>query len=52
MRAVKTEMDNGTQSFMVSSKLDLTPWEGIRGFNKRKFKLLVDRVAAYHAIGK
>jgi glyoxylase-like metal-dependent hydrolase (beta-lactamase superfamily II) len=52
MRAVKAEMDNGTQSFMVSSKLDLTPWEGIRGYNKRKFKQLVDRVAAYYAIGK
>jgi glyoxylase-like metal-dependent hydrolase (beta-lactamase superfamily II) len=52
MLAVKTEMDNGTQSFMVSSKLDLTPWENIRGYNKRKFKQLVDRVAAYYAIGQ
>jgi glyoxylase-like metal-dependent hydrolase (beta-lactamase superfamily II) len=52
MLAVKTEMDNGTQSFMVSSKLDLTPWEHIRGYNKRKFKQLVARIAAYYAIGK
>jgi glyoxylase-like metal-dependent hydrolase (beta-lactamase superfamily II) len=52
MTAVKEEMDGGTESFMVSSRLDLTPWENIRGFNKRKFKQLVDRVAAYYAIGK
>jgi len=52
MNAVKTEMDSGTQSFMVSSRLDLSPWENIRGFNKRKFKQLVDRIAAYYAIGK
>jgi len=52
MDAVKTEMDSGTQSFMVSSRLDLSPWENIRGYNKRKFKQLVDRIAAYYAIGK
>lgn len=52
MAAVKTEMDSGTESYMVSSRLDLSPWENIRGFNKRKFKQLVDRVAAYYAIGK
>ncbi len=52
MSAVKAEMDGGTQSFMVSSRLDLSPWENVRGFNKRKFKQLVDRVAAYYAIGK
>ena len=52
MSAVKAEMDSGTQSFMVSSRLDLSPWENIRGFNKRKFRQLVDRVAAYYAIGK
>jgi hypothetical protein len=45
-------MDSGTQSFMVSSRLDLSPWANVRGFNKRKFKQLVDRVAAYYAIGK
>jgi len=52
MSAVKAEMDSGTQSFMVASRLDLSPWENIRGFNKRKFKQLADRVAAYYAIGK
>jgi len=52
MSAVKAEMDSGTQSFMVSSRLDLTPWKNVRGFNKRKFKQLVDRIAAYYAIGK
>jgi glyoxylase-like metal-dependent hydrolase (beta-lactamase superfamily II) len=52
MRAVKSEMDSGTESFMVSAKLDPTPWEHIRGYNKRKFKQLVDRIAAYYAIGK
>lgn len=52
MAAVKTEMDNGTESFMVSSRLDLSPWQNIRGFNKRKFKQLIDRIAAYYAIGR
>ncbi len=52
MAAVKAEMANGTESFMVSSRLDLTPWQNIRGFNKRKFKQLVDRIAAYYAIGR
>ena len=52
MSAVKTEMDSGTESFMVSSRMDLSPWADTRGFNKRKFKQLVDRVAAYYAIGK
>lgn len=52
MAAVKAEMDSGTESFMVSSRLDTTPWEGIRGYNKRKFKQLIDRIAAYYAIGK
>jgi len=52
MAAVKAEMDSGTESFMVSSRLDLTPWQNIRGFNKRKFKQLIDRIAAYYAIGR
>lgn len=52
MGAVKAEMDRGTPSFLVSGRLDLSPWEDIRGFQKRKFKILVDRVAAYYAIGR
>jgi len=52
MKAVKTEMDAGTESFMVSNKMDLSPWQNIRGFNKRKFKQLVNRIASYYAIGK
>jgi len=52
MQAVKAEMDSGTPSFMVANRLDLSPWEDIRGFQKRKFKILVDRVAAYYAIGR
>jgi glyoxylase-like metal-dependent hydrolase (beta-lactamase superfamily II) len=52
MTAVKTEMDRGTESYLVSSRLDTTPWEGVRGYNKRKFRQLVDRIAAYYAIGK
>jgi glyoxylase-like metal-dependent hydrolase (beta-lactamase superfamily II) len=52
MRAVKAEMDSGTDSFLVSGRLDLSPWEGIPGFQKRKFRILVDRVAAYYAIGR
>jgi glyoxylase-like metal-dependent hydrolase (beta-lactamase superfamily II) len=52
MAAVKAEMDNGTESFMVSGRMDLSPWEDTRGYNKRKFKQLVDRIAAYYAIGK
>jgi glyoxylase-like metal-dependent hydrolase (beta-lactamase superfamily II) len=51
-KAVEAEMAAGTESYLVSSQLDLSPWEDIRGFNKRKFKILVDRVAAYYAIGK
>ena len=52
MAAVKAEMDSGTESFMVSSRLDTTPWQDVRGYNKRKFRQLVDRIAAYYAIGK
>lgn len=52
MGAVEAEMASGTESFMVANRLDLSPWEGIRGYNKRKFKQLVDRIAAYYAIGK
>ncbi len=52
MAAVKAEMDNGTESFMVSARLDVSPWQDIPGFNKRKFKQLIDRVAAYYAIGR
>lgn len=52
LQAVKAEMDAGTPSFLVSSRLDLTPWQDIQGFQARKFKILVDRVAAYHAIGR
>lgn len=52
MQAVKAEMDRGTESYLVSNRLDLSPWENIRGFNKRKFKQLVDRIAAYYSIGK
>jgi glyoxylase-like metal-dependent hydrolase (beta-lactamase superfamily II) len=52
MRAVKAELDSGTESYLVSSRMDLTPWQSTRGFNKRKFKQLIDRVAAYYAIGK
>ena len=51
-KAVRAEMDAGTESYMVSGRLDLTPWEDIRGFNKHKFRLTVDRIAAYYAIGK
>lgn len=52
MAAVEQEMESGTESFMVSSRLDLSPWQNIPGFNKRKFKQLIDRVAAYYAIGR
>ncbi len=50
--AVKAEMDAGTESFLVSNRLDLSPWEDTPGFQRRKFKQLVDRIAAYHAIGR
>jgi glyoxylase-like metal-dependent hydrolase (beta-lactamase superfamily II) len=52
MAAVKAEMDSGTESYMVASRMDLSPWENVRGFNKAKFKQLIDRIAAYYAIGK
>jgi len=52
LAAVKAELDQGTESFMVSGRLDTTPWENIRGFNKRKFKQLADRTASYYAIGR
>jgi glyoxylase-like metal-dependent hydrolase (beta-lactamase superfamily II) len=51
-KAVQAQMDAGTESYLVSGKVDLSPWENIRGFNKRKFKILIDRIAAYYAIGK
>jgi hypothetical protein len=52
MMAVKAEMDSGTESFMVANRLDPAPWEKLPGYNRNKFKQLVDRVAAYYAIGK
>ena len=52
MAAVKAEMDNGSESFMVASRLDTAPWEGLPGYNRNKFRQLVDRIAAYYAIGK
>jgi glyoxylase-like metal-dependent hydrolase (beta-lactamase superfamily II) len=52
MQAVQAEMARGTPSFLVADRLDLSPWEGLRGFQKRKFRILVDRVAAYCAIGR
>lgn len=52
MGAVKAEMDSGTESFLVSARIDTSPWEDIPGYNKRRFQLLVDRVAAYYAIGR
>ena len=52
MAAVKAEMDSGTESFMVANRLDPTPWEQLPGYNRNKFKQLVDRIAAYYAIGK
>jgi glyoxylase-like metal-dependent hydrolase (beta-lactamase superfamily II) len=52
MQAVEAEMDSGTESFLVSGRLDLSPWEDTPGFQRRKFKILVDRVAAYYAIGR
>ena len=52
MADVKAEMDKGTQSFMVSARIDTSYWEQLPGYNKRKFGQLVDRIAAYYAIGK
>ena len=52
MQAVQAEMAAGTPSFLISSRLDLSPWQDLPGFNKRRFKQLVDRIAAYYAIGK
>lgn len=52
LEAVKAEMDSGTDSFLVANKLDVSRWENIRGYNKRKFRQLIDRIAAYYAIGK
>lgn len=52
MAAVKAEMDNGTESFMVANRIDPAPWEKLPGYNRNKFKQLVDRIAAYYAIGR
>ena len=52
MAAVKAEMDSGTESFMVAGRLDTAPWETLPGYNRNKFRQLVDRIAAYYAIGK
>ena len=52
MGAVKAEMDGGAESFMVAGRLDKSRWEELPGYNKRKFKQLIDRIAAYYAIGK
>ena len=52
MGAVKAEMDSGTESFMVAGRLDTTPWEQLPGYNRNKFRQLVDRIAAYYAIGR
>jgi glyoxylase-like metal-dependent hydrolase (beta-lactamase superfamily II) len=52
MAAVKAEMDRGTESFMVANRIDPAPWEKLPGYNRNKFKQLVDRIAAYYAIGR
>lgn len=52
LAAVKAEMDSGTESFMVANRLDPGPWEQLPGYNRNKFKQLVDRIAAYYAIGR
>ena len=52
IKAVKAEMDKGTLSFMVSGRIDKTEFEKIPGYKEKDFKLLVNRVAAYHAIGR
>jgi glyoxylase-like metal-dependent hydrolase (beta-lactamase superfamily II) len=52
MTAVKAEMDKGTVSFMVANRIDLSPFEDTRNFNKKDMKLLVNRIAAYYSIGR
>ena len=52
IKAVKAEMDKGTLSFMISGRIDKSEFEKIPGYKEKDFKLLVNRVAAYHAIGR
>lgn len=52
MAAVKAEMDKGTPSFLVHLKVDTKPFESARGYNKKKFRELLKRVASYYAIGR
>jgi len=52
MSAVKTEMDKGTESFMVPNRVDLKQLEDIPGYRKNKMKELLARIAAYYAIGR
>lgn len=52
MMAVKAEMDAGTESFLVHARIDTTPFESARGYDRRKFRELVKRVASYYAIGR
>ena len=52
MAAVKAEMDKGTVSFMVHRKVDVEPFRDTRGFNEKKFRLLLQRIASYYAIGR
>ena len=52
MAAVKAEIDRGTVSFMVSERVDLTPFEDARGFNEADMRTLLTRIASYYAIGR
>ncbi len=52
MAAVKAEMDKGTVSFIVHRKVDITPFKDTRGFNEKKFRVLLQRIASYYAIGR
>jgi len=52
MGAVKAEMDNGTESFMVPNRVDLTQFEDVPNYRKNNMKQLLARIAAYYAIGR
>ncbi len=51
MKAVKDEIDKGTPAYLAAQRVDVTPFEDLRGYDEIKMRLLLDRIAAYYAVG-
>ncbi len=50
--AVKEAMDNGANPIAIHQGMDFTPFEQYRGYNEEDFKILAQRIANFHSIGR